>query len=187
VRGLYRGLTDEDDEGWVVYDPIDEVPDLFLRFARLYGEPDFNKAALDFANNCGLPNGTDEAPAPSGAPGFKTEAINWSLSQFHHEARRAWVVLALYKGVLNDEDRTVRNLLSEHSDIETFETWLSLLQMGSAEHQSYTLALGLRCALDCAERIVHKYCRQEILVSLLLVCWSRHEKAHPFRACYELG
>jgi hypothetical protein len=166
VRGLYRGLTDEDDEGWVVYDPIDEVPDLFLRFARLYGEPDFNKAALDFANNCGLPNGTDEAPAPSGAPGFKTEAINWSLSQFHHEARRAWVVLALYKGVLNDEDRTVRNLLSEHSDIETFETWLSLLQMGSAEHQSYTLALGLRCALDCAERIVHKYCRQEILVSL---------------------
>jgi hypothetical protein len=115
VRGLYRGLMDEDDEGWVVYDPIDEVPDLFLRFARLYGEPDFNKAALHFANNCGLPNGTDEAPAPSGAPGFKTEAINWSLSQFHHEARRAWVVLALYKGVLNDEDRTVRNLLSEHS------------------------------------------------------------------------
>src|SRR3712207_6866186 len=31
VRGLYRGLTDEDDEGWVVYDPIDEVPNLFLR------------------------------------------------------------------------------------------------------------------------------------------------------------
>jgi hypothetical protein len=23
--------------------------------------------------------------------------------------------------------------------------------------------------------------------TLGLVCWSRHEKAHPFRACYELG
>src|SRR3712207_9097340 len=41
-----------------------------------------------------------------------------------------------------------------------FYKWVPL------NHQSYTLALGLRCALDCAERIVHKYCRQEILVSL---------------------
>src|SRR5215208_7968486 len=49
VRGLHKGLADEDDEGWIVYDPIVGVPDLFLRFARLYGEPDFDRAALDFA------------------------------------------------------------------------------------------------------------------------------------------
>jgi hypothetical protein len=166
VRGLKRGLTDADDEGWVFYDPIDEVPDLFLRFARLYGESDFNGAALDFASKYGLPNGADEAPAPFGQPGFQTNAINWSLFQFHHEVRRAWVVLALYEAVLNDEDRTVWRLLSEHSDIETFGTWLSILQMGPAEHQNYALVVGLRCAQDAVEEIVHKYCRQEIFMSL---------------------
>jgi hypothetical protein len=166
MRGLNRGLTDEDNEGWVVYDPIDEVPDLFLRFARLYGEPDFNRAALDFASKYGLPNGADEAPAPFGKPGFQTDARNWSLSQFHYEARRAWVVLALYEAVLNDEDPTVRRLLSEHSDIEAFGEWLFILQMGPAEVQNYALAVGLRCAQDAAEEIVHKYCRQEIIASI---------------------
>jgi hypothetical protein len=166
VRGLKRGLADADYEGWVVYDPIDDVPDLFLRFARLYGESDFNRAALDFASKYGLPNGSDEAPAPSREAGFQTEALNWSLSQFHHEARRAWVVLALYEAALNDEDQTVRRLLSEHSDIETFGEWLSLLQMSAAEDQNWALEVGLRCAQDAAEEIVHKYCRQEITWSL---------------------
>jgi len=101
VRGLQRRLTNEDDDGWTVYRPINDVPDLFLRFARLYGEPDFNKAALDFANKYGLPTGADERPAPLGLAGFETDALNWSLSQFRHEARRAWIILALYEAVLN--------------------------------------------------------------------------------------
>jgi hypothetical protein len=46
VRGLARGLMEEDDEGWSTYDPINNVPDLFLRFARLYGEPDFDRGLL---------------------------------------------------------------------------------------------------------------------------------------------
>jgi hypothetical protein len=155
-----------DDEGWIVYDPIDDVPDLFLRFARLYGESDFNRAALDFTNKYGLPNGADEAPAPVGEPGFQAEAMNWSLSQFHHEARRAWVVLALYEAVLNDEYQTVGRLLSKHSDIETFGSWLNWLQGDPAEHQNYALTVGLRCAQEAAEKVVHKYCRQEILAVL---------------------
>jgi hypothetical protein len=164
---LVRGLTGAYEEEWVSYNPIDDVPDLFLRFARLYEESDFDRAALDFTSKYGLPNGADEAPAPFGEPGYETEAMNWSLSQFHHEARRAWIVLALYEAVLNDEDRTVWKLLSDHSDIEeVFEGWLDFLPMGSAEHQNYTLAVGLRCAQEAAERIVHKYCRQHIVASL---------------------
>ena len=111
-RVLQRWSTNEDDDGWTDYDPIDDVPDLFLRFARLYGESDFNKAALDFANKYGLPNGADERPDTSGRAGSETDALNWGLAQFRHEARRAWVILALYEAVLNDEDRTVRKLLA---------------------------------------------------------------------------
>src|SRR5215212_7366324 len=168
VRGFQRGPSNEDDEGWTYfdpgwtyYDPIDDVPDLFLRFARLYGESDFNKAALDFANKYGLPTGADERPAPSGSAGFVTEALTWSLSQFRHEARRAWIILALYEAVLNDEDRTVRKLLAEHGDIEPFKGWLSIIQW-IPEHQNFALTIGLRCAIETTEEIVHKYCRQQI-------------------------
>jgi hypothetical protein len=160
-----RVHTGQYEEEWVSYNPIDDVPDLFLRFARLYEESDFDRAALDFTSKYGLPNGMDEAPAPFGEPGFETEAINWSLSQFHHEARRAWVVLALYEAVLNDEERTVRRLLSDHSDIDVIEGWLPWLPIGSAEHQNDTLWVGLRCAQEAAESIVHKYCRQHIVAS----------------------
>ena len=168
-----RGLTDADDEEWVSYDPIsydpiDDVPDLFLRFARLYSKSDFNKAALDFANRYGLPNGADadESPAPLGVPGYATDAKNWSLSQFHHEARRAWIILALYEAVLNDEDQTVRRLLSEHGEIEPFKDWLAILDMGSDEDQNLALALGLRCAVYAAEEVVHTYCRQQVMLSI---------------------
>src|SRR5919112_1334991 len=77
VRGLERGLTEQDDEGWAIYDPINDVPDLFLRFARLYSEPDFDGAALGFANRYGLPSGEDERPAAFGEAGYETEALNW--------------------------------------------------------------------------------------------------------------
>ena len=166
VRGLEIGLTEHDDEGWAIYDPINDVPDLFLRFARLYGEPDFDRAALDFANRYGLPSGEDERPAAFGEAGYATEALNWRLSRFRHEARRAWVVLALYEAVLNDEDQTVRRLLYEHSEIEPFEGWLSFLERGPDEHQNFALATALRCALDVTEEVVHKYCRQQIMLHM---------------------
>jgi hypothetical protein len=166
VRGLERGLTEQDDEGWTVYNPINEVPDLFLRFARLYGEPDFDKVALGFANKYGLPSGNDERPAPFREPGFETEALAWSLSQFRHEARRAWVTLALYESVLNDEDQTVRQLLSKHGDFEPFETWLDYLKMDRDEDQNWALAVGFSCAVGATEEVVHKYCRQESVLSL---------------------
>ena len=166
-RVLQRWSTNDDDDGWTFYWPIDDVPDLFLRFARLYGESDFNKAALDFANKYGLPTGADETD-PSGRAGFKTDALNWSLAQFRHEARRAWVILALYEAVLNDEDRTVRKLLAEHGDIKPFKRGLSYLEpLGPAEHQNLALALGLKCAVEATKEIVHKY----IAASKLCCLW----------------
>jgi hypothetical protein len=165
-RVLQRWSTNEDDDGWTDYRPIDEVPDLFLRFARLYGESDFNKAALDFANKYGLPTGADEEPAPLGRAGFETDALNWSLAQFRHEAQRAWVIIALYEAVLNDEDQTVRKLLAEHGDIKPFKRWLSYLELIPAEHQNLALALGLECAVEATKEIVHKYCRQQIMLSM---------------------
>ncbi len=166
VRGLNRGLTEADDEGWVFYDPINDVPDLFLRFAKLYDEPDFNTAILDFADKYGLPSGADERPASFAEVGFDTNAENWSLSQFRYEVRRAWVILALYEAALNDDDRAVRKLLAEHGDIESFSGCLSLLKMGPTEHQNFALAVGLRCAVDATEEVVHKYCRQRAMLSM---------------------
>src|SRR5215212_7812448 len=44
-------------ERWRFYQPLEETPNLFLSFARLYEAPDFEKAALSFSNKYGLPDG----------------------------------------------------------------------------------------------------------------------------------
>ena len=166
VRELERGLRAQDGEGWTIYSPINDVPDLFLRFARLYGEPDFDKAALGFATKYGLPKANDARPAPFRGPEYEKIVLAWNLSEFRHEARRAWVTLALYEAVLNDEDQAVRQLLSEHGEIEPFGSWLDDLKMDRDEDQNWALAVGFRCAVDATEEVVHKYCRQQADLSL---------------------
>lgn len=67
---------------------------------------------------------------------------------------------------MNDEDRTVRKLLAEHGDIKPCKSWLSFLELGPAEHQNFALALGLKCTVEATQEIVHKYCRQHIMLSM---------------------
>jgi hypothetical protein len=38
--------------------------------------------------------------------------------------------------------------------------------MGPADHQNFALAIGLKCALDATEEIVHRYCRQRTMLSM---------------------
>src|ERR671921_1569226 len=48
----------EDLDHWTIFDPLEEAPDLFLRFARLHREREFAQAALRFTYQYGLPCGT---------------------------------------------------------------------------------------------------------------------------------
>jgi hypothetical protein len=164
VRRVYEDC-DANDPGFDFYDPMG-VQDLFLKFASLYEEPNFDESALDFANRYGLPNGDDEEPAWDGV-GFQTEAQSWSLSSFHHEARRLWVVLALYEAVLGGHHRTVRRLFSDHGDVQPFGGFpFSAVKSFDKDARGLTLQAGLRGIAMVTREIVHKYCRQGLLLSI---------------------
>jgi len=164
VRGLQRGLTEEDDEGATVYDPLDDAPDLFLKFARLYEDADFESAALRFAHEYGLPDGEHPHPNSDGI-GTDVEADRLSLPRFREEARRAWVVLAMYEAVLNGDAKAIQKLFGEHGEGEPFEDAaevFSWVPPQDADYRNFALASALRCAAWATEQVVQRHCRQEM-------------------------
>jgi hypothetical protein len=120
---LHRGaivarFTPEDLTQWDISWPLEEAPDHYLRFARLHEEPDFERAALTFAHEHGLPDGTTIV---SPFTGFERPFPDrMDLSRLFNESRRAWVVLALYESVLNHDVEHARALVSDHQRDRTF-------------------------------------------------------------------
>lgn len=168
VRGLKRGLTEEDGEGATFYHPLDDAPDLFLKFARLHEDSDFEGTALRFAHEYGLPDGEHPFPRPDGV-GTDVEADRLSLLRFREEVRRAWVVLAMYEAVLNGDVKTVQRLFSEHGEGEPFEDpavifgWVPPRDAG---YRNFALASALSCAVRVTEQVVQKHCRQEMRLAM---------------------
>lgn len=103
------GHEGDDQDYWCVYLPLEREPDLFLKFARLWEEPDFETAALEFAHRYGLPRDSE----PSELPPFDADANRMEISEFYEQSRRAGVVLALCESVLNEDVQTARKLVEE--------------------------------------------------------------------------
>ncbi len=100
------------DRGWRSYRPLEDRPDLFLRFAKLYTERNFDKAALAWSHVYGLP----------GADRHKYQPDGMSLRRFREEAKRAWAVLTMYEAALNRDVRAIESLLAEHRK-EAVDFW----------------------------------------------------------------
>src|SRR5829696_1932985 len=90
---------------WRSYEPLEETPDLFLKFARLYQAQDRPEAMLEWAHTYGtLGHGQ-----PPWVPGASQEAKG-----FWEAVGKAAGLLALYEAVLNrDSDRVQRAILVE--------------------------------------------------------------------------
>src|SRR5215207_74995 len=54
---IVAGFGRDNRDKWRLFEPLVEVPDLFLRFTRLHRERDFARAALSFSHRYGLPHG----------------------------------------------------------------------------------------------------------------------------------
>lgn len=169
LRGLERGLTEEDDQGITYYEPLEATPDLFLKFARLHNAADFEDAALQFAQKYGLPDGEERYPNPDGA-GIDVEPTRWSLRKFREEVRRAWLILTLYETVLNGAAGRIERLFADEreaggpfEDVAEIYSWVP---KDDPNHRNFTLATGLRCAVAATEDVVQRLCRQQIDLSL---------------------
>jgi hypothetical protein len=97
---------------WRSYEPLEDTPDLFLKFARLHGAEDRDDAMLAWVRNYGtLGHGKPRwvAGAPQDAKGF-WEAVDQAAG-----------VLALYEAVLNgDKERARSTILEEFPNVTLF-------------------------------------------------------------------
>jgi hypothetical protein len=85
---------------WRTYAPLEDTPDLFLRFARLYERGDQIKAMVDWVHSYGVLGQYGETPRSSRAPQFARD--------FKESVAQAAGVLVLYEAVLNGDEEKVR-------------------------------------------------------------------------------
>ena len=147
-------------EGWRSYRPLQETPDLFLRFARLHQEPDFDKAALVWSRKYGVPGGTSSTKIPSGhRPDFM------SIKGFREEVTKAWLILRMYEAALNRDPRDIQVLLADYRNEETNYFWSMEINeespFGPYENE---LQLALFGAIDEVESEVDWLCSEWLVV-----------------------
>jgi hypothetical protein len=180
----YRGRGDDivadfvpgDFEKWGLFRPLEEAPDLFLRFAKVWREPDFRRAAVLFSNRYGLPFGA--------SGGLGDQVVRISFDEFNRASKRAWVALSLYESVVNRDEEAARKLFRENGDEDaTVREWRD--RLNDAGQDGVGIA-PLRCALAasadtiggtalrlCAERaVLHFAGEAEPDPSCLKMTWT---------------
>ena len=91
---------------WREYAPLEDTPDLFLRFARLHEKSDQIEAMVDWVRKYGVLGHDGKTPWQPGAPQY--------ASSFNQALGQAAGVLALYEAVLNgDRERAKSAILGE--------------------------------------------------------------------------
>ena len=147
-------LNPELDRGWKSYRPLEDVPDLFLRFARLKAERDFATAALVWSHKYGIP----------GADRHKSRPDEVSLRVFRDEVRRAWAVLTMYEAALNRSPQVVADLLAEHHN-EPINLWpLELPEDSLLSSYDNEIQFALYGAMTIVEWTVEDLCDPTLIV-----------------------
>jgi len=137
---------------------LEEIPDLFLKLAALYEEPDFEEAVLDFSYRYGVLGGTSLS---------KDWPYKTSLSGFREEAKQAWSILKLYETVLNRDWRVAKTLLFEYFHYEDAEESIGgRLDHIYAARPSTWLNDAIGVAVKSVNDVVQKLCRQELQVKV---------------------
>ncbi len=147
---------------WRLFDPLEEAPDLFLKFSRLHRERDFAQAALHFTHKYGLPCGSLRNDPNVYVPGQPEQL---TLQRFFEESQRAWVVVSLYESVLNRDEDMARSLLTDYRHLgDVFQENFDFLNRDFPEDTVPPTAL--QCALAAAvftvDPVVRESCKQSI-------------------------
>jgi hypothetical protein len=90
---------------WRTYTPLEDMPDLFLRFARLHEKGDQVEAMVDWVHRHGVLGQEGETPRSSGAPQHAKD--------FKDAVGQAAGVLALYEAVLNGDSEKAKSAILE--------------------------------------------------------------------------
>ena len=144
------------DYHWSEYRPLEEVPDLILKFVRLHEAENFEEAALDFSRRYGLPDGPQDRD-----PAYYYIAVGCEeleISRFRDEVKDAWTTVSLYEAVLNQDASTVRRLIYDSPKGSRFGS--SRWPLDVIPDDNFALAIGMRTAIEATQEVVGFYCRQ---------------------------
>jgi hypothetical protein len=158
---------------WRSYEPLEETPDLFLKFARLYQAQDRPEAMLEWARTYGT-LGHGQPPWVPGAP--------QDAKGFWEAVEQAAGLLALYEGVLNRDSQSVRRALliefpyvgiwwpiydEPSGDQEFMDRGFVASQIVESVEEYYDgdyLCYTLETVADEVERMVNALCRPVLVV-----------------------
>lgn len=155
-----------DESRWHVYAPMQEDPDLFLKFARLHEEERSPLTALRWTNEHG-PLATDagiymDRDTYENKGGDPAEPVE----DFFEEVDRAATVLSLYEAVLGRDQEAVRTLIREGPSpfvawmYENFWTQIP----GDEEHDNDMMTFGLHTLIAQVTRMVRTYAYPQLHV-----------------------
>jgi hypothetical protein len=150
-------LTPVKDEFWRSYRPLEETPDLFLEFARLHEEADFDQAALAWSRKYGLPGANS-----LGSSNARCDETSMNLEWFREEAQRAWVILTMYEAALKRDTQSIELVLNTQHDSD-LGFWPVEIDEGNFS-ESELIRLALFLPFRMVEGTVAVNCRHILIV-----------------------
>lgn len=170
IEATYKLSALEDplrpEDVWWYYAPLRDAPDLFLTFARLHKEKDFQQAALAFSYRYGLPNST--VAVIKGKEKLYRRSEEIEVSHFREEAEKAHRLLTLYEAGINRDAETTKQFLlgcfMNDGEFEIDHEALSIVE--EMQGPNGLLHTGLDYVVDSVQDVVQKTCRQRIRVAV---------------------
>jgi hypothetical protein len=142
---------------WTQYKPLQDKPDLFLRFAQLYEQGDSQEVALTWARRYGLlgykPDDYTgyEKPGTVGTsweevrrvPKAKEILEDGAIGVFWEEVKRAAGILAMYEAALSGDNALAKEVLLERSPFIGGRTWPQINHRLPATEEDHDLETSL--------------------------------------------
>jgi hypothetical protein len=160
----------QDASRWTRYKPLEETPNLFLKFASLHEAPNFEEAALQFSRRYGLLNARD--------PLEDVQQEDILLSEFQYEAKLAWVALTSYEAAVHKGAGAAESLYLEYSnEVPVFEglyKHTNLLSDMYSDFEGYPQEakwrdFAVRVATTLVLQVVWKHCYLDLVLEPELV------------------
>ena len=144
---------------WWGYRPLEDTPDLFLKFARLHDQPDFEVGVLEWCSWYGLPGGSGPAKNRR-PPDIWTSEIARSMpvSVLQEEVDAAWHILTIYEAVLNRDEETAIAALAP-DDL----AYLRSSSVGAGDLGRRALQRCLHHASWRVSLMIHDYCAPRLI------------------------
>jgi len=141
------------------YSPLEDEPDLFLKFARLYSEPDFESAALEWCRRYGLPGGSGPENNRRPPDIFTSEDDRrMPISAFREEAAEARCVLLMYEAVLNRDEKAALTLIHPEDVAYLQSTGIAEGELGKRALERTLDSTRWRVSL-----VIHDYCAPKLV------------------------